>query len=562
MFRQQMTRLFAINSRSRHWLVWIALLVPFAAAAFASIPHVTNAKYGDYTYAKDGLTLTNGNNSYTVIATDSSSRKDTNVIAANLPGSVSFIYDSNGNLTSDGLRGFDYDDENRLTGITVANTWKTLLIYDGLGRRRGRYEYLWFNGAWAWNLQVEYVYDGNVVVQERWGGDEPWINYTRGLDVSGTWQGSGGVGGLLAWSQKISGAYQSHYYHSDGNGNVTAMLNTNQVVSARYLYDPYGNILASSGGMADVNVYRFSSQEFHEKSGLYAYAMRFYEPRLGRWLNGDPLREGGGINLHRFCGGDPINRVDLWGLESEEMLALTDKPRYVDAWYNSLAKTWMVRVQTSKDFLNNNSTWLIAGTLGTAIDLGSGFVLIPSQIGNLGTAEGTFSVTPSLEGALYVAADASLVAGITSGALIPRALVKAQLPKAAESGAFSRLAQPGGLTVSENAGGHLLARHVGLTEADLAARLSSQRGISAASTFATRAEAEAAVAGAFDANAANVSAWTASGANGRLVLNAPFSGGSVLQRGAAAATPGTGVRVVLQGNGSGGYNILTGFPTP
>ena len=133
---------------------------------------------------------------------------------------------------------------------------------------------------------------------------------------------------------------------------------------------------------------------------------------------------------------------------------------------------------------------------------------------------------------------------------------------AEEAGAFSRLAQPGGLTVSENAGGHLLGKHVGLSDADLAARLSSQPGITAASTFATRAEAEAAVAGAFDANAANVSAWTASGANGRLVLNAPFSGGSVLQRGADAAAPGNGVRVVLQGNGSGEYHILTGFPTP
>lgn len=51
--------------------------------------------------------------------------------------------------------------------------------------------------------------------------------------------------------------------------------------------------------------------------------------------------------------------------------------------------------------------------------------------------------------------------------------------------ASSRLAQPGGLTVSENAGVHLLARHVGLTDADLAARLSSQPGITAASTFTT-----------------------------------------------------------------------------
>jgi len=130
------------------------------------------------------------------------------------------------------------------------------------------------------------------------------------------------------------------------------------------------------------------------------------------------------------------------------------------------------------------------------------------------------------------------------------------------TGAASRLAPGGGLMASENAGGHLLARHLGLSEADLAARLASQPGIPTASTFATRAEAEAAVSAAFDVNGANVSAWINTGANGRLVLNAPSSGGLVLQRGATAAVPGTGIRVVLQGNGSGGYFILTGFPTP
>jgi hypothetical protein len=114
---------------------------------------------------------------------------------------------------------------------------------------------------------------------------------------------------------------------------------------------------------------------------------------------------------------------------------------------------------------------------------------------------------------------------------------------------------------SENAGGHLLARHVGRTAADLAARLSSEQGIKAASTFVSRAEAEVAVSGAFDANAGEVANWIGTGAKGRLALNAPFSGGSVLQRGAAAAVSGTGVRVILVGVGISEYYILTGFPT-
>ena len=45
-------------------------------------------------------------------------------------------------------------------------------------------------------------------------------------------------------------------------------------------------------------------------------------------------------------------------------------------------------------------------------------------------------------------------------------------------------------------------------------------------------------------------------------VNAPFSGGSVLVRGASSPAAGTGVRVVLQGNGSGAYHVLTGFPVP
>lgn len=65
-----------------------------------------------------------------------------------------------------------------------------------------------------------------------------------------------------------------------------------------------------------------------------------------------------------------------------------------------------------------------------------------------------------------------------------------------------------------------------------------------------------------DARAADLATWVSGGARGRLVLDAPFSGGMVMQRGASAATGDSGVRLVLQGNGAGGWNILTGFPTP
>jgi YD repeat-containing protein len=54
----------------------------------------------------------------------------------NLPTSVSYTYDANGNLLSDGLRTFAYDDENQLISVTVSNAWRSEFTYDGLLRRR------------------------------------------------------------------------------------------------------------------------------------------------------------------------------------------------------------------------------------------------------------------------------------------------------------------------------------------------------------------------------------------------------------------------------------------
>ena len=41
---------------------------------------------------------------------------------------------------------------------------------------------------------------------------------------------------------------------------------------------------------------------------------RAYDPDLARWLNQDPIGENGGINLYRFVGNDPLNRIDPLGL--------------------------------------------------------------------------------------------------------------------------------------------------------------------------------------------------------------------------------------------------------
>jgi len=285
-----------------------------STATNVSVNSLTATRYTDNTFAKDGFTLADGNNTFTAVAQDSSGRSDTHQVVFNLPATVSFQYDLNGNLISDGKRGLDYDDENQLIRITVTNSWKSEFTYDGSLRRRIRKEHVWIGGAWVLTNEVRYVYDATVVVQERNTNNFPVVTYTRGPDLSGDFQRAGGIGGLLARSDLTTLIPTHAFYHADANGNVTALVNTNQVVVARYQYDPFGNILSKSGSLADANVYRFSSKEVHPNSGLYYYGCRFYDPNLQRWLSCDPIEEGGGVNLYGFVGNDPVLRFDLFGL--------------------------------------------------------------------------------------------------------------------------------------------------------------------------------------------------------------------------------------------------------
>jgi RHS repeat-associated protein len=183
-------------------------------------------------------------------------------------------------------------------------------------RRRIRNEFAW-QGSWVQTNQVEYVYDGNLVIQERDINNLPTVTYTRGKDLSGSLGGAGGIGGLLA---RTAQAYADaplaghSFYHCDGNGNITMLIDSSQGIVAKYLYDAFGNTISLSGLLANANVYRFSSKEWHQNSGLAYYLYRYYDPNLQRWPNRDPKEERGGINLFEFVQNNPISHFDSFGL--------------------------------------------------------------------------------------------------------------------------------------------------------------------------------------------------------------------------------------------------------
>ena len=152
------------------------------------------------------------------------------------------------------------------------------------------------------------VCDGLLPIQERDTSNNVLVSYTRGLDLFGSLQGAGGIGGLLARTD----ANGSTFYHADGAGNITAMMDGSENIVARYLYGPFGKPAGQWGTMACVNEMQFSSMPWRD--GISFYARRAYLADVGRWLNQDPIQEAGGINLYGFVGNNPVNRVDPLGL--------------------------------------------------------------------------------------------------------------------------------------------------------------------------------------------------------------------------------------------------------
>ena len=269
--------------------------------------------YSDKTWVVTGVPLTTTN--LTAVATDGAGHAATHTITLNPATALSPQYDQNGNLLSDGRRSFTYDTENQLVSVLVTNgpldATLSGFVYDGLSHRRIRTEAVWRPTGWVTNEVVRYLYDGNRVIQERDSSNTVLVTYTRGLDLSGTIEGAGGIGGLLA---RTHPGNHHFYYHSDANGNVTAIINQSTNLVAQYRYDPFGNLVAQTGPLAEGNLYRFSSKEFHQASGLYYYGYRFYDPNLQRWLNRDPIGEVGGINLYGFVQNNPVDYQDSFGM--------------------------------------------------------------------------------------------------------------------------------------------------------------------------------------------------------------------------------------------------------
>ena len=213
-------------------------------------------------------------------------------------------------LSNDGvLWNLTWNGENRL--IVAESADKRLeFTYDYMGRRVRKQVYTGSSGNWTLASESKYAYDGWNCIAIFNGSDVMQKSYLWGEDLSGSLQGAGGVGGLLA----VIDATATYFPMYDGNGNIMTYVDPSGTLKADYTYDPFGRTISQTGDSATELTYRFSTKPIDTITGLYYYGYRYYSPDLGRWLSRDPIEEKGGYNLYSMVGNNPISHWDYLGL--------------------------------------------------------------------------------------------------------------------------------------------------------------------------------------------------------------------------------------------------------
>ena len=119
--------------------------------------------------------------------------------------------------------------------------------------------------------------------------------------------------------------FDTYYYVLNLQGDVVKLIHYipgfEYESVATYEYDAWGNIVSSSGRLAEINPLRYRGYYYDSETGFYYLQSRYYDPQNRRFINADSYASTGqgfvGTNMFAYCNNSPILFVDHDGNDAE-----------------------------------------------------------------------------------------------------------------------------------------------------------------------------------------------------------------------------------------------------
>ena len=199
---------------------------------------------------------------------------------------VTYQYDANGNLVSDGERVISWNQDN--LPIRIEKDGQVVeFFYDANGRRivkRSGQQTLTY---------VNEHYEQSTISNQQSSTKYYFANGRTAL----LRQGFGGSSTLT-------------FLHSDHLGStVLATDSSSQKITDPLTYFPYGS--STNNQQSAINNYLFTGQELDPESDLYNYKARLYNPTTGAFISADPVQ---GLNRYAYAKDNPVKFTDPTGL--------------------------------------------------------------------------------------------------------------------------------------------------------------------------------------------------------------------------------------------------------
>ena len=239
-------------------------------------------------------------------------------------GSSQYTWDANGNLVSDSGKGVvsvAYNRFNLPVAVDLGDRGDISFTYDGLGRKLSMSSRpkLTINPL-AKSAPKEIT--GGIADGGKIDGDFPVAEidffsryYYDNLIFKGTQlERILFPGGYITPSGT---QYVYHYYVTDRQGNVRAVVRDGNLVEANDYY-PYGMLMADADGkIPDKQPYKLSGKEYITTRGLnlYDFGARMHDPAAMRFSTPDPLMEQyPSLSPYTYCAANPLKYIDPTGL--------------------------------------------------------------------------------------------------------------------------------------------------------------------------------------------------------------------------------------------------------